>query len=1508
MALADGAVGQVVTISQSFTGATLPSSWNYGGNVNNNGTITPFSPTASGTSAGMTMTTSSGNESTYAYDPTSFSSANATIAAKFTYTASNGSAPAADGITFFLADAGVVAGSGFSPGAFGGSLGYAQKDANAAPPNGVSGLNGGYLGVGIDEYGNYSNPTEGRIGGPGQEANNVAVRGPGSGQNGYNYLGGTTGGLPNFSAPTTGSVSTNFEMTLSATNQLIMYMQENGTYTPIFTADLSNYTRPSNLILGFTGSTGGDNSTQQIANVLLTSVTANLWTNYGGDSKWGTTNNWFGNPTNAPGSAASAGNPSDVLLNNAYVSSAQTISLNGNTQTLRALDFDAPFSYTVGSAPGDGTIVFNDEGVLGPSGIYVTHTNGTATQTVNSNLAANNAINVENDSSSALNLNGNFDTKGNTITFNGSGNVNLAGVVSNSTGSGSLVQSGAGTTTLSGANTYSGGTTLNAGTLKADNNSALGSGGLTINGGTLSSDSNNTVNNAITLNASAGLNNITTGGTLTQNGGSYTLTMDGATQSGAVKLSNNNTARTLTINVDAGSSSAISGVIQNGGTGAGSLTKTGAGTLTLSGANTYSGTTSVNAGTLQLGASNVLSTASNLTLGGGTLNLNQNSNKVNNLTVSSSSTLDFGSGSTGNSFVFNGLTLASPNILTINNYNGPDSSNFNGSGDFIGTLSNNLATSKLNQIYFSGFGTGSLENNGNLTDAGNNLGLAYRICPTAIDWGPYTWTSNGNQYWDTGGNWQGGNRPNGTNNVYVDFGKGTQTAVAFNGYNTINALRFDSNAPGYTITNSGGTNHHLVLDNNGLLSFVQQQSANSQTLSPHWLQLNSSTVFDITGAGDLTVGALIIDGNNGAASITKTGSGGKLILTGANTYSGGTSIQNGTIQIQNTSGLGSGAVTVASGATLELSNTGGTVANAFTVNGSGVSSNGAIDNVAGNNTLSRAVALGSDSRINSDAGTLTLSGGVTGTNANLSLGGTGNINVSSAIATGAGGVTKDGSGTVTFSGANTYTGTTTVNSGTLNLSGTSPTVNGDLTVNGGTVNDTTGSQLATTSNVTMTGGTLALGAQTETINSLTGSSGSTISSTGGGSLTINGTGVSSFAGTLSGSGALVNGSTGTIDLSGTSSTFSGTITVNSGIVNASANNAAGGASATTSVGGTGNFQVQGGVALANNFNLSTDGSSSGNGAIENISGNNNVAGAVTLGANSRVQSDSGTLTFSNTVGLGTHTLNVGGNSDTAITGVISGTGGLTKDGSGTLTLSGANTFTGATTVSAGTLAAGAQNVLNTTSGVAVSNGATLGLNNFNQTIANLNSSGALDFGATGGETLTLTGTNTLAGTMAGATGTLVVGSGATLTLGANFTDPNLTIVLAGGTLNLNGTTGTFGNLQITGNSVLDFSGTANSLLTVNNVSFQNTGLQLSVTNWADTMDYFYSTNQSPSTQGSAPLNQIVFTGFTGANTKWLSYDHEITPVPEPSTYGAIFTALSLGLLALRRRKLQIRKF
>ncbi|MBV8272687.1 MAG: pilus assembly protein PilY, partial [Cupriavidus sp.] len=78
----------------------------------------------------------------------------------------------ADGISFFLADGSRPA----SVGASGGSLGYSCSNGNAAS----DGVAGGYIGVGIDEYGNFSNVGDNTSSGPGQKANRVSIRGSGN--------------------------------------------------------------------------------------------------------------------------------------------------------------------------------------------------------------------------------------------------------------------------------------------------------------------------------------------------------------------------------------------------------------------------------------------------------------------------------------------------------------------------------------------------------------------------------------------------------------------------------------------------------------------------------------------------------------------------------------------------------------------------------------------------------------------------------------------------------------------------------------------------------------------------------------------------------------------------------------------------------------------------------------------------------------------------------------------------------------------------------------------------------------------------------------------------------------------------------------------------------------------------------------------------------------------------------------------------------------------------------
>ncbi|SDI19135.1 DUF6701 domain-containing protein [Propionivibrio dicarboxylicus] len=97
----------------------------------------------------------------------------------YTYTNSAGG----DGLVLTLSDSSIAPVAG----AFGGSLGYAQKNATACPPSGCPGFAGGWIGIGIDEFGNFSNPTEGRVDGPGLNAKAVTIRGSGSAYAGYNW-------------------------------------------------------------------------------------------------------------------------------------------------------------------------------------------------------------------------------------------------------------------------------------------------------------------------------------------------------------------------------------------------------------------------------------------------------------------------------------------------------------------------------------------------------------------------------------------------------------------------------------------------------------------------------------------------------------------------------------------------------------------------------------------------------------------------------------------------------------------------------------------------------------------------------------------------------------------------------------------------------------------------------------------------------------------------------------------------------------------------------------------------------------------------------------------------------------------------------------------------------------------------------------------------------------------------------------------------------------------------
>ncbi|MBI4785156.1 MAG: DUF4347 domain-containing protein [Oscillatoriophycideae cyanobacterium NC_groundwater_1537_Pr4_S-0.65um_50_18] len=179
----------------------------------------------------------------------------------------------ADGITFFLIDG---AASPRAGGAFGGSIGYAQRTT----PITVAGIEGGYLGLAFDEFGNFSSPTEGRIGGPGRTPDSVAVRG--SAANGYNYLTGT-GTLP-YSIDNPGAAATRenskrtAQIDLTAAGVLTVQVDGNGDgdfadageqVITNFDVAAVNGALPTTFKFGFASGTGSQTNIHEIRNLII---------------------------------------------------------------------------------------------------------------------------------------------------------------------------------------------------------------------------------------------------------------------------------------------------------------------------------------------------------------------------------------------------------------------------------------------------------------------------------------------------------------------------------------------------------------------------------------------------------------------------------------------------------------------------------------------------------------------------------------------------------------------------------------------------------------------------------------------------------------------------------------------------------------------------------------------------------------------------------------------------------------------------------------------------------------------------------------------------------------------------------------------------------------------------------------------------------------------------------------------------------------------------------------
>lgn len=229
------------------------------------------------TSNYLRLTNNTGNNAKAATVPSAFPAAGNYISVEFNLYAYNGSG--ADGIAVTLSDYNVPA----VPGAYGGSLGYAQQSA-------INGFAGGWIGVALDEYGNYQNPTEGRLGGPTAPTfrpDSVGIRGSGSGTTGYRWLEGTAANLsPGIDvAGATRGPGHRYQIVVDARNAgastpqtlVTVNRDTSGTsssYTPLVssfdafaravTLGFTQAPVPANWQISFTGSTGGSTNIHEI--------------------------------------------------------------------------------------------------------------------------------------------------------------------------------------------------------------------------------------------------------------------------------------------------------------------------------------------------------------------------------------------------------------------------------------------------------------------------------------------------------------------------------------------------------------------------------------------------------------------------------------------------------------------------------------------------------------------------------------------------------------------------------------------------------------------------------------------------------------------------------------------------------------------------------------------------------------------------------------------------------------------------------------------------------------------------------------------------------------------------------------------------------------------------------------------------------------------------------------------------------------------------------------------
>jgi autotransporter-associated beta strand protein len=934
-------------------------------------------------------------------------------------------------------------------------------------------------------------------------------------------------------------------------------------------------------------------------------------------------------------------------------------------------------------------------------------------------------------------FNGAF-TLPNSITFNagvtgtidtGSFNDVLSGVLS---GAGSLIKQGTGALTLRGVNTYSGGTTLAAGTLAVGNSSALGTGALTITGGTLLGRADLTLANPLVFGSDATLQ-ATTNTTLTVGDGGWNFASGNA-------------------NLTFGSVGTAGTVVWNYGSGTRSITGPGP-NLTIAGGTLKAGTADLGGFLLPGSSSLNVNAAATLDLGGFSASLPAALSGSGRITSSSGApTLTVNGGIFDGTIdsalalnAFGNTTLTGANTYsggtTINGGASLSVGNGGAGGSIVGNVLNNgtLVVAQTSDLVLGGVisGSGALKKSGsgmltlngaNTYGGGTTLAAGTLAVGNSAALGTGILTINGGTLLGTADVTLSNRLIFGSNATLLakagttmnvgsgGWGSANQTSITVGSVNATGTvvLNGSSGAPDADIYIAGGTLKAMDSQLGAVLPRVFSLNVNAgATLDlggfdaslPAHLS-GSGRVTTTSGAPTLTVSGSSFAGTiDGALALNVSGTllgtnilNATTMLTGANTYSGGTTIY-GRASLVLGNGLAGGSIVgnVLNNGTLAVAQTsdlvlGGVISGsgALSKQGSGTLTLNGANTYGGGTTLAGGtLAVGNSSALGT--GALIIDGGTLLGTADATL--LNSLNFGSAATLQAkAGTTMNvgGGGWVTGSGANITigsggaTGTVVWNSGGvvgISYQG------GAWNIAGGTLKAGTGDLarylLHYASSLTVnSGATLDLGGFDAYLTAALSGSGRITTTSGAPMLELQG---SSFAGTID--GAVFVNAYGNTTLTG-ANTYSGGTFINGGATLFLGNGGAGG----SIVGNVYNF---GTLSVAQTSDLVLGGVISGSGALKKSgSGTLTLNGANTYSGGTVI--NGGTLQLGNG-GIGgsivgdvqnAGTLKVNQSSDLVLGGVISGNGALAKAGSGTLTLTGANTYSGGTTITSGTVQIG----------------------------------------------------------------------------------------------------------------------------------------------------------------------------------------------------------------------------